>query len=590
MQDGQFATGWGVLRHGSSQSSSLRSYAHGQASATGAYGMSSYGCHYWMVSPTYCMMGYAAGHPGYGYNSLCDASAAKMSAFAPRPTTAGMKGDYKNLLEEMKAKQAMRDKHKSLCERIAECDAHGSHGKEKERLQQRLTSLEHELWLLGESNCDTSFGGSCSSASVLGPPDDGRADQFSRLCHALAEFLRLCERHESLLSTLESERKVQQEWRDLTRSRIVTHSTKLKHLLLARPGLFEVKEVVSGQLTVRLVGESDSLEKAPSGEVPISTGKTASTASPGGAASQELRGLERLLQQLTTARDLVGEAMVFCIDNGMRHAAPLAKALVKALQEPNMETEVVLARLFLVSDILYNSNACARGAARYQSSFQDLLPDASERLGRQWFQRLEQGRLEQARAERAVRCVLGAWQEWAVFPPLFCRGLQALLFAPVPEVPLLGSLGNNEALRRKLEHWHSSGEAARLPYAARLRGLSGPGLPVAECRARLCHYELYWHNSGSKVPHNACSMQKVTAKLDLIMGHTMTDSVDEALDVASVDADSIDGDPLSDFDVEVASTEGEDLNGQPVSHALLHNGTDVPKAKRQRTGSKVEAS
>merc|ERR1712187_761646 len=78
-----------------------------------------------------------------------------------------------------------------------------------------------------------------------------------------------------------------------------------------------------------------------------------------------------------------------------------------------------------------NTNSSAKGALRYRTSFQELLPDAFEKLGRQWLQRLENGRLEQSRAQACIKNTLGAWTEWGVFPPRFVKGLEALLFAPV---------------------------------------------------------------------------------------------------------------------------------------------------------------
>ena len=52
----------------------------------------------------------------------------------------------------------------------------------------------------------------------------------------------------------------------------------------------------------------------------------------------------------------------------------------------------------------------------------------------------------------------------------------------------------DRALRRKLRRWSGgAADAAKLPFAARLRGLSGSSLGRDTCRDRLSRYERYWH-------------------------------------------------------------------------------------------------
>merc|ERR1740123_1881095 len=42
-------------------------------------------------------------------------------------------------------------------------------------------------------------------------------------------------------------------------------------------------------------------------------------------------------------------------------------------------------------------------------------------------------------------------------------------------------------------HWFSGLNQAQLPSACQQRGLAGKALSMATCRARLCHFERYWH-------------------------------------------------------------------------------------------------
>ncbi|CAL1152671.1 unnamed protein product, partial [Cladocopium goreaui] len=50
-------------------------------------------------------------------------------------------------------------------------------------------------------------------------------------------------------------------------------------------------------------------------------------------------------------------------------------------------------------------------------------------------------------------------------------------------------------LKQKLQRWFS-GDQSQLPYAARLRGLAGKARKSEVCRARLCHFERFWHRPG----------------------------------------------------------------------------------------------
>ena len=54
-------------------------------------------------------------------------------------TSAGKKGDYKNLMQEMKAKQTMREEHRKLSSQLAECK--DKHAREKLKALIERTSV-----------------------------------------------------------------------------------------------------------------------------------------------------------------------------------------------------------------------------------------------------------------------------------------------------------------------------------------------------------------------------------------------------------------------------------------------------------------
>ncbi|CAE6933103.1 unnamed protein product [Symbiodinium sp. CCMP2592] len=187
--------------------------------------------------------------------------------------------------------------------------------------------------------------------------------------------------------------------------------------------------------------------------------------------------------------------MIYCMD--CAESAPmLSRALAKSLEEPELTIDAGLARIFLISDILHNSAlSSSRGATRYRSNLQELLPGACEQFGF-WLRGKGRQSLRQSRSEAAVRQVLDCWRDWSIFPPLFPAGLEALLFAEIPEDTDTKAKGDQDLeLQAKLAHWRDPGTAPRAPYAARLRGLANSTLPVAACVLRLCHFERFWHTA-----------------------------------------------------------------------------------------------
>eukprot|EP00747_Dinoflagellata_sp_TGD_P095574 gnl/TRDRNA2_/TRDRNA2_166515_c0_seq2.p1 gnl/TRDRNA2_/TRDRNA2_166515_c0~~gnl/TRDRNA2_/TRDRNA2_166515_c0_seq2.p1 ORF type:complete len:684 (+),score=115.94 gnl/TRDRNA2_/TRDRNA2_166515_c0_seq2:197-2053(+) len=210
--------------------------------------------------------------------------------------------------------------------------------------------------------------------------------------------------------------------------------------------------------------------------------------------------LDQLLLRLIPSRSSVGEVMVFCMQQAARdHAAKLARRLVASLSESGLSTDNVLARFYVINDLLHNATCRRKGASQFGQSFQELLPEACEQTGRVWLRRLE-GHLSRIRGEAKIRRVLAAWDDWSVFPPLFTKGLEALLFSPVLETTAEDAEKEADpTLRKKLLRWFEASDQARLPYACRLRGLSGKFLSTAACRARLCHFERYWHRPGLEI-------------------------------------------------------------------------------------------
>lgn len=257
----------------------------------------------------------------------------------------------------------------------------------------------------------------------------------------------------------------------------------------------------------------------------------------------EVSELELTLLNLSPRRPSIGEAMTFCLENASPalRAAALAKALIRSFHVPELESEAIVARLYLVSDVLLNARPGVKGSGTFRTVFEESLPDACEYLGSHWLRHPD---CDRARAETIVKRTFDAWRDWDVFPAVYVNGLEALMLGPAPdEVP--ESVDN--VLRQKLAEWCSEGNAADLPMAARRRGLSGKSLQVAACRQRLCIYERYWHSVNLEKDR----VQMVSQQTECAL------AVDADDDHMEVEDRSIDGDSLNDEDLRM-------LDGEPI--------------------------
>lgn len=129
-----------------------------------------------------------------------------------------------------------------------------------------------------------------------------------------------------------------------------------------------------------------------------------------------------LLKNLTVDRRSICEAMVYVLDHA-DCAADVAEILVDSLTSPDTPFSLRIARLFLMSDVLYNTSAPVRNASKYRSRLQGALPDVFESLQETY--RTADGRMAQELLRKHVLKVLRVWRGWYIFGDDFLNGLQA---------------------------------------------------------------------------------------------------------------------------------------------------------------------
>lgn len=138
---------------------------------------------------------------------------------------------------------------------------------------------------------------------------------------------------------------------------------------------------------------------------------------------QEFHYLTRL--QLCASREAIAQAMAFCFEKSSHSAPEIANLLKELLLLPteNGSVEPLIARLYLLSDVLFNSQQPGvRNAFYYRDAIQQMAPEVFASLG---VTVNSAGRLTQSKMSKAVTNVLAAWTNWSVYNHTFLYELQA---------------------------------------------------------------------------------------------------------------------------------------------------------------------
>lgn len=141
---------------------------------------------------------------------------------------------------------------------------------------------------------------------------------------------------------------------------------------------------------------------------------------------QDMDKWKDIINNLIGSKESICEAMSFCFDRSAA-AVHVSSLLQEALLDSRAGTSVdtMCARLFLLSDVLYNSQQPGvKNAFQFRTSIESMAKEVFQSLGqnRKW----TKGRMTMNKLRNAVRAVLSAWNDWSVFVPEFLDELEAL--------------------------------------------------------------------------------------------------------------------------------------------------------------------
>jgi U2-associated protein SR140 len=129
-------------------------------------------------------------------------------------------------------------------------------------------------------------------------------------------------------------------------------------------------------------------------------------------------------RKLSISRETICSAMAFCFEKS-GSAKEIAALLKQALTDdsPLVTVDMRIARLYLLSDILFNSQQPGvKNAFMYRDSLEKMAPEIFTSLGRHGGGSI--GRMTMNKLRIAVSTVLGAWAEWSVYDHVFLDELQ----------------------------------------------------------------------------------------------------------------------------------------------------------------------
>jgi len=127
--------------------------------------------------------------------------------------------------------------------------------------------------------------------------------------------------------------------------------------------------------------------------------------------SAQRNELDSALNSLSPVRDLIGDLMALCLEQ-VEFAQEVVDCIVESITDTDCNFNQRLARLYLVSDILYNSTAVPK-ASKYRQLFDVHLTPIFEKLHKIYSQIESRFVAEQFRTRVSV--VLRAWAAWSLF-------------------------------------------------------------------------------------------------------------------------------------------------------------------------------
>lgn len=120
---------------------------------------------------------------------------------------------------------------------------------------------------------------------------------------------------------------------------------------------------------------------------------------------------DQSLRSLVPIRELIGDLMALCLEQS-DHAAIIVLEIKDAIVDGDCMLNQRLARVYLMSDILFNSTAVPKGS-KYRALFAEHQVEIFERLNQ--IHTAIQSRFVAEQFKTRVMTLLRAWTDWSVY-------------------------------------------------------------------------------------------------------------------------------------------------------------------------------
>ncbi|XP_022671454.1 U2 snRNP-associated SURP motif-containing protein-like [Varroa jacobsoni] len=131
--------------------------------------------------------------------------------------------------------------------------------------------------------------------------------------------------------------------------------------------------------------------------------------------------LEHMVRILTPEKKRIGEVMLYCIEHAFA-GEEIVDLIMDSLELTETPLFKKIARLYLVSDLVYNSNVRMPNASFYRPAFEPLVPRIIKALNAT-YESIEDKETADQFKQRVLN-VLKAWQEWSLYPNDFLLQMQ----------------------------------------------------------------------------------------------------------------------------------------------------------------------
>mmetsp|Transcript_5774 Transcript_5774/g.13839 ORF Transcript_5774/g.13839 Transcript_5774/m.13839 type:complete len:591 (-) Transcript_5774:758-2530(-) len=302
---------------------------------------------------------------------------------------------------------------------------------------------------------------------------------------------------------------------------------------------------------------------------------------------EELDRFDKLVRKkLSLSRKTICEAMSFCFDNCVA-AREVSDLLKEALldESDHVTNDMRIARLYLLSDILFNSQQPGvRNAFMYRTTIEAMAVGVFQELGNVVRRRERlSGRITVNKIRKAVSAVLGAWTEWGVYNAIFVDELEDHF-----EGREVKKEDDKNAEEEKIEEKESPEEVEEVIIHEQRGNWEEVSEELSETKSKEITMatklvikplsEAVNKKENPTVSQSSTIDDKVIEKD--VGGNNDHDDVDgEDLDGEDLNGEDLDGEDLDGEDLDGEDLDGEDIDGEDLDgEDMVKDGVDGDEA------------